>query len=227
MAIGSGRWFGFVAGGALPASLASDWLVSAWDQNTGLAEPTPSTSALEVVAGRWLLELLGLPAHSSFAFVTGCQMAHVTCLAAARHAVYARRRLGSAATGTRGRAAVARRRRRRTARDDHARAPPARDRRRAGDRRCGATAKDGCRPRVSPPRSTGATRRSSARRRARSTRARSTTSQAIADASTGIGRLGARRRRVRALGRGKPGARPSRRGSRRAPTRGRPTRTSG
>ena len=90
MASGSGRWFGFVAGGALPASLASDWLVSAWDQNTGLAEPTPSTSALEVVAGRWLLELLGLPAHSSFAFVTGCQMAHVTCLAAARHAVYRR-----------------------------------------------------------------------------------------------------------------------------------------
>jgi glutamate/tyrosine decarboxylase-like PLP-dependent enzyme len=90
MAIGSGRWFGFVAGGALPASRASDWLVSAWDQNTGLAEPTPSTSALEVVAGRWLLELLGLPAHSSFAFVTGCQMAHVTCLAAARHAVYRR-----------------------------------------------------------------------------------------------------------------------------------------
>ena len=90
MAIGSGRWFGFVAGGALPASLASDWLVSAWAQNTRLAEPTPSTSALEVVAGRWLLELLGLPAHSSFAFVTGCQMAHVTCLAAARHAVYRR-----------------------------------------------------------------------------------------------------------------------------------------
>ena len=90
MAIGSGRWFGFVAGGALPASLASDWLVSAWDQNTGLAEPTPATSALEAVAGRWVLELLGLPARSSFAFVTGCQMAHVTCLAAARHAVYRR-----------------------------------------------------------------------------------------------------------------------------------------
>jgi glutamate/tyrosine decarboxylase-like PLP-dependent enzyme len=37
-----------------------------------------------------VLELLGLPLHSSFAFVTGCQMAHVTCLAAARHAVYRR-----------------------------------------------------------------------------------------------------------------------------------------
>jgi glutamate/tyrosine decarboxylase-like PLP-dependent enzyme len=89
-AMGSGRYFGFVIGGALPASIAADWLVSTWDQNTGLAEPTPATSALEALAGRWVIELLGLPAHSSFAFVTGCQMAHVTCLAAARHAVYAR-----------------------------------------------------------------------------------------------------------------------------------------
>ena len=89
-AMGSGRYFGFVIGGALPASLATDWLVSAWDQNTCLAEPTPATAALEAVAGRWVLELLGLPTQSSFAFVTGCQMAHVTCLAAARQGVYAR-----------------------------------------------------------------------------------------------------------------------------------------
>jgi glutamate/tyrosine decarboxylase-like PLP-dependent enzyme len=88
--MGSGRYFGFVIGGALPAALAADWLVSAWDQNTGLAEPTPATSALETVAGRWVLDALGLPAHCSFAFVTGCQMAHVTSLAAARHALYAR-----------------------------------------------------------------------------------------------------------------------------------------
>ena len=89
-AMGSGRFFGFVIGGALPAAVAADWLVSAWDQNTGLAEPTPATCALEAVAGRWVIELLGLPSDSSFAFVTGCQMAHVTCLAAARHAVYER-----------------------------------------------------------------------------------------------------------------------------------------
>src|SRR4029453_14289127 len=56
----------------------------------GLAEPTPATAALEAVAGKWVLELLGLPSHASFAFVTGCQMAHVPCLAAARHAVYRR-----------------------------------------------------------------------------------------------------------------------------------------
>ncbi len=89
-AMGSGRFFGFVIGGALPSSVAADWLVSAWDQNTGLAQPTPGLSALEAVTGRWVLELLGLPPHSSFAFVTGCQMAHVTSLAAARHAVYDR-----------------------------------------------------------------------------------------------------------------------------------------
>jgi glutamate/tyrosine decarboxylase-like PLP-dependent enzyme len=101
-AMGSGRFFGFVIGGALPASLAADWLVSTWDQNTGLAEPTPATSALEAVAGRWVIELLGLPSHASFAFVTGCQMAHVTCLAAARQAVYARTGWDLAAKGLAG-----------------------------------------------------------------------------------------------------------------------------
>ncbi len=89
-AMGSGRFFGFVIGGSLPAALAADVLVSAWDQNTGLAQPTPALSALEAVTGGWVLDLLGLPAHASFAFVTGCQMAHVTSLAAARHAMYDR-----------------------------------------------------------------------------------------------------------------------------------------
>jgi glutamate/tyrosine decarboxylase-like PLP-dependent enzyme len=80
-----GRYFGFVIGGALPAALAADWLTSAWDQNAGLALPTPAAAVVEEVAGRWAKELLGLPAGASFAFVTGCQMAHATALAAARH----------------------------------------------------------------------------------------------------------------------------------------------
>jgi glutamate/tyrosine decarboxylase-like PLP-dependent enzyme len=88
-AMGSPRFFGFVIGGAHPAGVAADWLVSAWDQNAGLAGPAPAVTAVEAVAGAWLLELLGLPADASFAFVTGCQMAHVTALGAARHHVLA------------------------------------------------------------------------------------------------------------------------------------------
>jgi glutamate/tyrosine decarboxylase-like PLP-dependent enzyme len=80
-----GRYFGFVIGGVLPAALAADWLTSAWDQNAGLALPTPGAAVVEEVAGGWLKELLGIPAHASFALVTGCQMAHATALAAARN----------------------------------------------------------------------------------------------------------------------------------------------
>jgi aromatic-L-amino-acid decarboxylase len=87
--MGSARYFGFVIGGALPAALAADWMTVAWDQNSGLTGPSPAVAAMEEVAGGWLADVLGLPADASFAFVTGCQMAHVTALAAARHRVLA------------------------------------------------------------------------------------------------------------------------------------------
>src|SRR5436190_13597792 len=90
MAMDSGRFFGFVIGGSVPAALGADWLVSAWDQNTGLFAPTPATAVIEEVAGRWILELLGLPPHCSFAFVTGGQMANTTALAAVRNHVLAK-----------------------------------------------------------------------------------------------------------------------------------------
>jgi glutamate/tyrosine decarboxylase-like PLP-dependent enzyme len=83
-AMAGGRWFGFVIGGSLPAALAADWLTSAWDQNAGLFAPAPAAAVVEEVAGSWLRELLAIPAHATFGFVTGCQMAHVTALAAAR-----------------------------------------------------------------------------------------------------------------------------------------------
>ena len=84
------RYFGFVTGGALPAAVATDWLVSTWDQSNGLYAAGPAVTIAEEVAGAWAKDILGLPRDASFAFVTGCQMAHVTCLAAARHDVLAR-----------------------------------------------------------------------------------------------------------------------------------------
>ena len=84
MAMPSGRFFGWVIGGTLPAALAADWLVSAWDQNAVLRFATPATAAIEEAAGSWLLELLGLPEESDVGFATGATMANFTGLAAAR-----------------------------------------------------------------------------------------------------------------------------------------------
>ena len=81
------RYFGFVIGGSLPVALAADWLVATWDQNTGGYTPGPATSVAETVAADWVRDVLGLPADCGIGFVTGCQMAHFTCLAAARHTV--------------------------------------------------------------------------------------------------------------------------------------------
>jgi glutamate/tyrosine decarboxylase-like PLP-dependent enzyme len=89
VAIPSGRYFGFVIGGAVPAAVAADMLASVWDQNAGLYVGGPSAAVVEEVCRGWLAELLGLPSDVSVAYVTGCQMAHVTALAAARHKVLA------------------------------------------------------------------------------------------------------------------------------------------
>src|SRR6478672_2925598 len=80
----SGRYFGFVIGGGLPAALAADWLASAWDQNAGLYVGGPSASVVEEVVRDWVVELLGLPRDASIGFITGTQMGNVTALAAAR-----------------------------------------------------------------------------------------------------------------------------------------------
>ncbi len=86
-----GRFFGWVIGGGHPVSIAADWLTSAWDQNAGAYACSPSAAVIEEVAAGWLKDLFGLPQHASYAFVTGCQMAHFTALAAARHRVLADR----------------------------------------------------------------------------------------------------------------------------------------
>ncbi len=73
----SGRYFGFVIGGAAPAALAADWLTSAWDQNAGLYVCSPSAAVVEDVAGAWTAELLGLPPDVPFGFVT-CVRSHTS-----------------------------------------------------------------------------------------------------------------------------------------------------
>ncbi len=86
-----GRFFGWVIGGSLPSALAADWLTATWDQNAARYTGGAAVAIIEEVCGVWLKEILGLPEAASFALVTGSQMAHVTCLAAARHALLARR----------------------------------------------------------------------------------------------------------------------------------------
>ena len=89
-AMPGGRFFGFVIGGTHPAALATDWLVSAWDQNCGLRSLTPAHTAVEDIATTWLLDLLGLPEGASVGYATGATTANVTGLASGRDAVLRR-----------------------------------------------------------------------------------------------------------------------------------------
>ncbi|MBN8995267.1 MAG: aspartate aminotransferase family protein [Rhizobiales bacterium] len=85
MASAGPRYFGFVIGGAVPASLGAAVLSAAWDQNAGLAAMSPAAAAIEEIAARWILDLLGFPTDSGVGFTTGATMANLTALAAARH----------------------------------------------------------------------------------------------------------------------------------------------
>jgi len=89
MGMAGPRFFGFVIGGALPVTVAANWLATSWDQNTGYFAPTPATSTLEAVSLQWLLDILSLPKTCGAGFVTGATMANFTCLASARHHVLA------------------------------------------------------------------------------------------------------------------------------------------
>jgi glutamate/tyrosine decarboxylase-like PLP-dependent enzyme len=89
--IQSPRYFGFVIGGGVDAAIGADWLASAWDQNAGGYPCGPSAAVVEEAVGEWLLDLLGLPRGAGVGLTTGCQMAHFTCLAAARGLVGDRR----------------------------------------------------------------------------------------------------------------------------------------
>ncbi len=102
VAVAGGRYFGFVTGGAVPAALGADLLATVWDQNAFSYVGAPAAAIVEEQALDWIKELLRLPASASAAVVTGCQMAHVTALAAARHAVLAAAGWNVAAEGLAG-----------------------------------------------------------------------------------------------------------------------------
>jgi glutamate/tyrosine decarboxylase-like PLP-dependent enzyme len=83
----AGRFFGWVIGGGGPAAMAADWLTTAWDQNSGVHACAPALSVVEEVAAGWLREIFDMAPDTGVGFTTGTQMAHMTCLAAARHAL--------------------------------------------------------------------------------------------------------------------------------------------
>lgn len=90
VATAGGRYFGLVIGGALPATVAANWLATAWDQNASFRWTSPIAATLEDVSLHWLRDLFGLPSDVAGAFVTGASMANLTALASARHALLAR-----------------------------------------------------------------------------------------------------------------------------------------
>lgn len=85
-----GRYFGFVIGGTLPASLAANWLAGAWDQNAAMQVMSPVAAKAEEIVREWTLDLLSLPATSGVGFVTCTTMANFSGLAAARSAILQR-----------------------------------------------------------------------------------------------------------------------------------------
>jgi glutamate/tyrosine decarboxylase-like PLP-dependent enzyme len=83
-----GRYYGFVNGGVIPASLAARWLSDFWDQNTALFVMSPIAAKLEDVCESWLRALFTLPEKTVAGFVSGTSSAILCGLAAARYRVF-------------------------------------------------------------------------------------------------------------------------------------------
>ncbi len=90
VASAGGRYFGFVTGGALPATVAAHVLATAWDQNCFSFTSSPAVHLFDEAALRWLKDIFALPSEAAGAFVLGDSSAIFCGLAAARHEVLAR-----------------------------------------------------------------------------------------------------------------------------------------
>ncbi|HZI26009.1 MAG TPA: pyridoxal-dependent decarboxylase [Chryseolinea sp.] len=77
------RYFGFVTGGSTPASVAGDWLVSAYDQNACGSNDSIAPQ-IERQTIHFFKELFGLDPEYFGSFVTGATLANFTSLALAR-----------------------------------------------------------------------------------------------------------------------------------------------
>jgi glutamate/tyrosine decarboxylase-like PLP-dependent enzyme len=79
------RYWGFVTGGATPASIVGDWLTTIYDPNAQSTKAQGGVSALiEIETINLLLQLFDLPKSFLGGFVTGATMSNFTCLAVAR-----------------------------------------------------------------------------------------------------------------------------------------------
>src|SRR4051794_10213385 len=78
------RYFGFVTGGSIPAAIAADWLVSAWDQNAQMFVMSPIAAVVEQIVAEWVAQLFGLPIGGGVGVGTRAQKATLTGLVAGR-----------------------------------------------------------------------------------------------------------------------------------------------
>lgn len=85
-----GRYFGFVIGAALPEAAAAERLMLAWDQCASSFDNSPVAATVEKVAGRWVIDALGLPTDSAVGFGTSATACTIGCLTAARRSLLAR-----------------------------------------------------------------------------------------------------------------------------------------
>jgi len=85
------RYFGFVVGALMPAAAAAERMVLAWDQCASSFTNSPAAATIEQVAARWVLDILRLPQQSAIGFGTSATACTLSCIAAARRALLARK----------------------------------------------------------------------------------------------------------------------------------------